>query len=143
MTENKTNLPADFANLFLKGVERAAELQKKSLEAAMQQNAEVMESYKKGPQMVTALPNVFELAGKAFEGYIEAQKSVIDQVVQQTAALVESAKEGSNSAQKVAETFSKTIQLSLERTAELQKKALDLAVQQVKAKGSSEAKPKH
>ncbi len=35
MTENKTNLPADFANLFLKGVERAAELQKKSLDAAV------------------------------------------------------------------------------------------------------------
>ena len=49
MTENKTNLPADFANLFLKGVERAAELQKKSLDAAMQQNAEVISSYKKGP----------------------------------------------------------------------------------------------
>jgi len=138
MAENKGNLAADFANLFLKGVERAAELQKKSLDAAVQQNAEVIASYKKGPHAVPTLPNVVELAGKAFEGFIEAQKSVIDQVVQQTAALVESAKETSSSAQKVAETFTKTIQQSIERTAEAQKKALDLAVEQAKRSGSSE-----
>ncbi len=87
------------------------------------------------------MPNVFELAGKAFEGYIEAQKSVIDQVVQQTAALVESAKESSNSAQKVAETFTKTIQQSIERTAEIQKKVLDIAVEQAKKPGSSGHNP--
>jgi ABC-type transporter Mla subunit MlaD len=133
MTDPKTNLPADFASLFLKGVERAAELQKKSLDAAAEQNAEAIASYKKGPHVVSALPNVFELAGKAFEGFIEAQKSVIDQVVQQTAALVETAKEGSNSAQKVAEVFTKNIEQSIERTIELQKKALDLAAQQAKS----------
>jgi hypothetical protein len=141
MAENKSNLPTEFANLFLKGVERAAELQKKSLDAAVEQNAEVIASYKKAPQVVAALPNVFDLAGKAFEGFIEAQKSVIDQMVQQTAALVESAKESSNSAQKVAETFTKTIQQTMQHTAEAQKKALDLAVQQVKRPGSSEPNP--
>jgi hypothetical protein len=141
MAENKSNLPTEFANLFLKGVERAAELQKKSLDAAIEQNAEVIASYKKGPQVVAALPNVFDLAGKAFEGFIEAQKSVIDQMVQQTAVLVESAKESSNSAQKVAETFTKTIQQTIQHTAEAQKKALDLVVQQAKRPGSSEPNP--
>ena len=137
MPEPKTNFPADFASLFLKGVERAAELQKQSLDAAMQQNAEAIASYKKGPQAVPTLPNVFELAGKAFEGFIEAQKSVIDQVVQQTAALVETAKESSNSAQKVAEVFTKNIEQSIERTIDLQKKALEIAAQQVKSSSSS------
>jgi hypothetical protein len=132
MTENKTNPPADFANLFLKGVERAAELQKKSLDAAVQQNAELIATYQKGAQVVPALPNVFDLAGKAFEGYIEAQKSVIDQMVKQTAALVESAKESGNSAQKVAEDFTKTIQPLIEHTVEVQKKALELVAQQAK-----------
>lgn len=134
MTETKTNLPADFANLFLKGVERAAELQKKSLDAAVQQNAEAIASYKKGPQVI---PNIFELAGKAFESYVEAQKSVIDQVVQQTEALVETAKESGESAQKAAETFTKTIQQSIERTVEVQKKALDLVAEQAKSSGRS------
>jgi flagellar hook-basal body complex protein FliE len=136
MTETKTNLPADFANLFLKGVERAAELQKKSLDAAAQQNAEVIATYQKGPQVVPAMPNVFELAGKAFEGYIEAQKSVIDQMVKQTAALVQSAKESGNSAQKVAEDFTKTIQPLIEHTVEAQKKALELVAQQAKTSSS-------
>jgi hypothetical protein len=108
-------------------------LQKKSLDAAVQQNAEAIASYKKGPQAVPTLPNVFELAGKAFEGFIEAQKSVIDQVVQQTSALVETAKESGNSAQKVAEAFTKNIEQSIERTIDLQKKALDLVAQQAKS----------
>ena len=132
MADVKTTAPADFTNLFLKGVEQAAELQKKSLEAALQQNAEAIATYKKGAQAVT-MPNVFELAGKALESYIEAQKSVIDQIVQQTTALVESTKGSGVSAQKVAETFTKNIEQSIERTVEVQKKALELAVQQAKA----------
>jgi hypothetical protein len=133
MPEAKTNAPADFTNLFLKGVEQAAELQKKSLEAALHQNAEAIASYKKGAQGVPTLPNVFDLAGKALESFVEAQKSVIDQVVQQTTALVESAKGSGTSAHKAAETFTKSIEQSIERTVEVQKKALELAVQQAKA----------
>jgi hypothetical protein len=135
MAEVKSTAPADFTNLFLKGVEQAAELQKKSLEAALQQNAEAIATYKKSAQSAAAsnIPNVFDLAGKALESYIEAQKSVIDQLVQQTTALVESTKGSSVSAQKVAETFTKNIEQSIERTVEVQKKALELAVQQAKA----------
>jgi hypothetical protein len=133
MPEPKTNPPADFTNLFLKGVEQAADLQKKSLEAALQQNAEAIASYKKGAQSVPNLPNVFDLAGKAFESFVEAQKNVIDQVVQQTTALVESAKGSGTTAQKVAETFTKNIEQSIERTVEVQKKALELAAQQAKS----------
>ena len=133
MADVKTNAPADFTNLFLKGVEQAADLQKKSLEAALQQNAEAIATYKKSAQAVTTLPNVFELAGKAIENYIEAQKNVIDQIVSQTTALVESAKGSGTTAQKAAETFTKNIEQSIERTVEVQKKAMELAVQQAKA----------
>lgn len=134
MAENKTTTPpTDFSNLFLKGVEQAAELQKKSLEAALQQNTEAYASYKKSAQSMSAMPDVFELAGKALESYVEAQKTVIDQIVQQTTALVESAKGGGSSAQKVAETFTKSIEQSIERTVEAQKKALELAAQQAKS----------
>jgi len=132
MADVKTPAPADFTNLFLKGVEQAADLQKKSLEAALVQNAEVIATYKKGAA-ASNIPNVFDLAGKALESYIEAQKSVIDQIVQQTTALVESTKGSGVSAQKVAETFTKNIEQSIERTVEVQKKALELAVSQAKA----------
>ena len=37
-----TNQPTDFASLFIKGVERASELQKKSLADAARQNAEAI-----------------------------------------------------------------------------------------------------
>jgi hypothetical protein len=130
--EKTTTPPTDFTNLFLKGVEQAAELQKKSLEAALQQNAEAYAAYKKSAQSMQSLPDVFELAGKALESYVEAQKTVIDQIVQQTAALVESAKGSGASAQKVAETFTKNIEQSIERTVEAQKKALELTAQQAK-----------
>jgi hypothetical protein len=133
MTDTKTNHPTDFASLFIKGVERAAELQKKSLDEAAKQNAEAIAMYKKSPQAVPALPGVFDLAGQAFEGYVTTQKSVIDQIVKQTAALVESAKDSSESAQKVAADFAKTIQQSVEHTVEVQKKALDLVAREAKA----------
>ena len=132
MTETKTNQPTDFASLFIKGVERAAELQKKSLDEAAKLNAEAIAVYKKTAQAVPALPGVFDLAAQAFEGYIATQKSVIDHMVKQTEALVETAKESGDSAQKVAADFAKTIQQSIERTVEVQKKALDLAAHQAK-----------
>jgi hypothetical protein len=135
-TNANTNQPTDFASLFIKGVERAAELQKKSLDDAARQNAEAIAVCKKAPQAVRAVPGVFDLAGQAFEKYIDAQKSVIDHIVQQTAALVESAKDSGNSAQKVAADFTKTIQQSIERAVEVQKKALDLAAQETKATAS-------
>jgi hypothetical protein len=58
MSDVKTTAPADFTNLFLKGVEQAAELQKKSLEAALVQNAEAIAIYKKGAQAASSIPSV-------------------------------------------------------------------------------------
>jgi len=137
MTETKNNHPTEFASLFLKGVQRAADLQKKSLDDAKHQNAEAIAAYKKGPQSVPSAPAVYDLAGQAFEGYIDAQKSVIDHIVKQTASLVESAKDTGDSAQKVAADFTKTVQQSIERAIEVQKKALDLVAQGTKAPAAS------
>jgi len=137
MTETKTNHPTEFASLFIKGVERAAELQKKSLDDAARQNSETIAAYKKGPQAIPSAPAVYDLAGQAFAGYIETQKSVIDHMVKQAAALVESVKDNGDSAQKVAAEFTRTIQQSIERAVEVQKKALDLAAQEAKAPAAS------
>src|ERR1700688_1716440 len=59
MTETKNNHPTEFASLFLKGVQRAADLQKKSLDDAKHQNAEAIAAYKKGPQSVPSAPAVY------------------------------------------------------------------------------------
>jgi hypothetical protein len=140
MTETKTNHPTEFASLFIKGVERAAELQKKSRDDAARQNAETIAAYKKGPQPVPSAPGVYDLARQPFGGYIETQKSVIDHIVKQTASLVESAKDRGDSAQKVAADFTKTIQQSTERAFEVQKKALDLVTQEAKTPAASKRK---
>jgi len=129
--EKPENLTAEFSNLFLKGVKRAADMQKQSLDAAAQQNAETMETYKKSSPPLPG-GNIFELAGQAFDRYVEAQKNVIDQVVQQTAAMVETSKERSTSASNVANEFTRMIQDSIERAVTMQKKAIDVAAQQAR-----------
>jgi hypothetical protein len=125
------NLPTEFTDLFIKGVQRAAEMQKSSLDAAAQQNAQILESYKQSSQVMPGAAGMFELAGQAFERYVEAQKTVIDQIVEQTT------KERSNSASKATAEFTRVLQQSVERAVEVQKKAIDLAAQQ--AKDMSEA----
>jgi hypothetical protein len=138
MTKTDTSKQStEFTSLFIKGVERAAELQKKSLDDAARQNADAIAVSKKAPQAERAGHDALDLAGQAFEGYIEAQKSVIDHIVEQTAALVESAKDSGNSAQKVAADFTKKIQQSIERVVEVQKKALDFAAQEAKGPAAS------
>lgn len=127
---NDTNYAADSVNLFMKGVERAAELQKEALEAASQQTAEAIAASKKAIQPV--VPGMFDMVQQGFERYVEAQKNVIDLVVQQTAAMVETTKQGGISAQKVVEDFTKSVQRSVERAVEIEKKALGLGTHPAK-----------
>jgi hypothetical protein len=128
-----TNHPADFVNLFMKVVEQAAELQKKALEAATKQTAEVITASKKTIQAMPSVPGMFDTVQQGFERYVEAQKNIIDLVVQQTAAMVETAKQSGSSAQKVVEDFTKSVQQSIERVVEIEKKALGLAPHSAKA----------
>jgi hypothetical protein len=123
----ESNFAAEFSNLVLKGIQRAADMQKQSLEAAAHLNAQALEALKKSAQNMPAAAGLFDLAGQALERYAEAQKGVIDQVVQQTAAVIETTRQQSSSASNVASEVSKTIQDSIERAISLQKAVLDLA----------------
>ena len=127
-----TNYAADSVNLFMKGVERAAELQKKALEAASQQTAEAIAASKKAIQ--PAVPGMFDVIQQGFERYVEAQKGVIDLVVAQTAAMVETTKQSGASAQKLVEDFTKSVQQSVERAVEIETKALGLGAHPTGAK---------
>ena len=121
--------------LYLKGVERVAELQKKALEVAAQQNAEAVEVLKKAVQAIPGVPSslIFETAEQAFGRFVEMQKNVIDMMVQQNAALVETTKERGNSAEKIVANTAKIAQQSVERGIALQKSLLEFAAQQSKA----------
>lgn len=124
--------PADFVDLFVNGLEQAAQIQKKALEAAEQQTAEAIEAYKKATRTATS-PGLFDVALEAFDYYVQTQKKVIDQIVEQTAAMIVTAKLNSDSSSKVAADFTKIIQQSIERAITVQKYSLDLAAQQAKA----------
>lgn len=137
----ETNYAADLANLFMKGVERAAEMQKKALEAATQQTSEAIAASKKTMHAMPSSPGMFDMVQQGFERYVEAQKNVIDLVVQQTAAMVETTKQSGSSAQKVVENFTRSIQQSVDRAVEIEKKALGLAAHSVMA-GSGATKHK-
>jgi hypothetical protein len=121
--------------LYMKGVERGAELQKKVLEVAAQQNAQAVEVLKKAVKSIPGVPSslIFETAEQAFDRFVETQKNVIDMVVQQNAALVEATNERENSAEKIVANVSKIAQQSVERGIALQKSLLEFAAQQSKA----------
>jgi len=121
--------------LYLKGVKRVAEVQKKTLEIAAQQNAETVDFLKKAVKAIPGVPCgfVLEVAGQAFDRFVETQKSIIDMVIEQNTALVESSNERGSSAQKIAADVSKIVQQSAERGIALQKSLLEFAAQQGKA----------
>jgi hypothetical protein len=80
-------LPAGLARLFDNGVQRMVELEKVTLDMAVQFNAEALELN----QMLftPATPGVFlfQWAGQVFRSYVEIQKSLLNlMIVQSTAA---------------------------------------------------------
>ncbi len=120
----ETNFATDFVDLFMNGVKRAAELQKKALEAASIQTAEAVAASKKTIDAMPTVPGMLDTVQKGFDRYLEAQKGVIDLMVQQTAALVEATKQTGGSAEKILEDFTNSVQQSVERTLEVEKQAL-------------------
>jgi flagellar hook-basal body complex protein FliE len=126
-TAKESNLATEFSDLVLKGLQRAADMQKQSLEAAAQLHAQTLEALKKTTPNMPGATSLFDLAGQAMEKYVQAQKGVIDQVVQQTAAVIETTKQQTGSASKLASDVTKTIQESIERVISMQKAVLDLA----------------
>jgi hypothetical protein len=124
-----------FIPLYEKNVERLAELEKKSLEVAAEQNAEWMEACKKTFRLAPETPGLFlfDLLGQTFERFVEAQKDVIDLAVEQSHAVAGLAKERGASATKMAEGVTALFQQTVEHSVAAQKKALDYYAEQHKA----------
>src|SRR5664279_3521698 len=72
--------------LVLNSVERVADLQNKSLDAAAEQTAELIGAWKKAFSYFPVTPPAFffDFAGQAVQTAVETQKSAIDMVVEQT-----------------------------------------------------------
>src|SRR5271166_6040911 len=124
-----------FIPLYTKNVERLAELQKKSLDAAAEQNAELIDACKKAFNYIPETPGLFlfDLVGQSFNRFVETQKGAIDLAVQQSHVVAGIAKERGVSATKVAEGVTELFQQSVEYSVATQKKALDYYADQHKA----------
>ena len=124
----------NFIPLYTKNVARLAELQKKSLEMAGEQNAEFIDTCKKVFHFVPETPGLFllDLLGQALERVVETQKGAIDVAVEQSQAIANLAQERSGSAAKVAEGVTALFQQTVEQSVAAQKKALDYYSQQHK-----------
>src|SRR5581483_2408010 len=73
----------NFVTLFSHGVDRFAEMQKRSIDIAVQQNAELVDVWKKLMLKAPGAPRLpmFDVATTAFERFADAQKHAIDLAV--------------------------------------------------------------
>jgi hypothetical protein len=131
----KNEVVEAFIPLYTKNVERLAELQKKSLDIAAEQNAELIDACKKAFNYIPETPGLFlfDLVGQTFERFVETQKGAIDLAVEQSHVVAGLAKERGGSATKVAEGVTALFQQSVEYSVAAQKKALDYYSEQHKA----------
>ena len=124
-----------FTPLVLNSVERVADLQKKSLDVAAEQTAELIGAWKKAFSFfpVTLPIFFFDFAGQAVQTAIENQKSAIDMVVEQTEAATDIATVRVEAYSKIVKGVTTSVQQSVERSLEAQKKMLAFASAQTKA----------
>jgi len=130
-----TEVVETISNLYSKSVERIAELQKKGIDMAVEQNAEVLSACKKMSQTVPGFSSLFMLdsAATAFARYADTQKGAIDLVLEQSRALTGLVKESANATFKVGSGASATLLQTVEQSVKAQKKALDDSASQGKA----------
>jgi len=130
----KNDVVETFIPLYTKNVERLAELQKKSLDIAAEQNTELIDACKKAFSYIPETPGsfLFDLVGQSFDRFVETQKGAIDLAVEQSHVVAGLAKERGGSAAKVAEGVTELFKQSVEHSVAAQKKALDYYAEQHK-----------
>ena len=126
-TAEKKGLEDNFSALYTAGIDRVAELQKRTIDLAVAQNAELTEAWKKIVQKLPGAPGLFmlDLAKSAFETYADTRKSAIDMMVEQGHTLAEITKDNVTTASKASEGMVGAVQKSVERAAAMQKQVLD------------------
>jgi hypothetical protein len=131
----KNEVVEAFIPLYTKNVERLAELQKKSLDIAAEQNAELIDACKKAFPYFPETPGLFlfDLVGQSFQQLVETQKGAIDLAVEQSHVVAGLAKERGGSAAKAAEGVTALFKQWVEYSVAAQKRALDYYSEQHKA----------
>jgi hypothetical protein len=126
----KAEIRDSYAALYSKGVQRLGDVQKRSIDVALQHNREAVELWK---QMADKLPwaprlKVFEQAVQNLERLAETQKTAIDLVVEQTGAFVDMLKERTAAFEKANDAILNFGQQSFDRTVAAQKKTAETTI---------------
>jgi hypothetical protein len=125
----------NFANLYSHGVDRIAEIQKRTLDTAVQHNTEMIDAWKKLAEKLPGgarLP-LLDVAASMFERFADTQKNAIDLVVEQNRAVIESIKDRASVANKATEAAVHMTNQAVERSVAAQKKVVETTVAQTKA----------
>jgi hypothetical protein len=125
MADTKTH-SSDVLDLFIKGIERAAELQKKALEAATEQTLQAIATSRRAMDAIPSAPDMLDTVQQSFVRYVEAQKKVIDLAVQQTSGILAGTKEGAGAALTTIDKLARSTGNAVEHAIELEKNALGL-----------------
>ncbi len=126
---------ASFAAFFLRGVERMAEIQKQTIDFAVQQNAEMAEVLKKAAENLPGAPRMplLDLATGAVSRFADTQKAAIDFVVEQSHAWTDAVKDRARCNMKAADATTNMARQTMERSFVVHKKALENTAAQTKA----------
>jgi hypothetical protein len=130
--EERVDVVESMMELYASGIHRLAEIQKKGLEIALQQNSEVAGNWKKF-KLASPAVLMLDLTTNAFERFAETQKGAIDLVVQQTDTFSKLIKERKVKANDTVEEGKKRAKEAIEHTVAAQKTALDYTAKQAKA----------
>jgi hypothetical protein len=130
----KADVVESAMTLCVRGVERLAEIQKRSIELAAQQNTELLASWKKMAHVVPGVPDLFmlDLASNAFDRAAETQKGAIDLVVEQSHAVAAILKQRKHAVSEPAQKAVAAMQHTMERSVAAQKRALEYSAAQTK-----------
>lgn len=129
------HLREDTTALFLRGMERIAEVQKQFIDVAVQHTAETVEILKKATEKVPGMPRLpmLEVTNGAVSRYADTQKAAIEFMVEQSRVWMDMFKDRTSAASKSTEATGHTAKQTLERSFAVQKKALEHTAAQTKA----------
>src|ERR1700723_1319237 len=120
--ETQTEVVESITALYTKTVERLAEAQKKTLDLALQQNADLTGAWKKIAQVVpgTPIPTVLDLVANTFAQFVDLQKGAIDLALEQSQKLTGLVNERIDSVSSATDAVKTIVQDTVERAAEAQ-----------------------
>jgi hypothetical protein len=133
--DKQTEVVETISKLYTKSIERLAEAQKKTLDSAAQQNADLIGAWKKIAQATpgTPIPSILDLAGSMFGQFVDMQKGAIDLALEQSQTLAGLASERASSISNASAAVRTIVQDTVERAAATQKNAIDFSAAQTKA----------